>query len=234
MTSPDQESLRALFGKRLVGNDSDEDYIDWAGACLQEGRDSKSLRKLSELASRRPLITKEVSFYFLRAIEELGMEIPDEAQAINAYARELVDGILDGDGDLRSSVYLLSVLYTLTDYADPKLAAWIDLNEDFGWLDADDRYISREGVNRANIEDKVKKEAELYRKLEALEIPADFVSYCFCDNCDYLGKAKEVRKRSFFTGEVSIEDRCPRCGSTEMTFANTYRGRKRLLKMARR
>ena len=83
----------AIFGKRVVYQIPADDYIDWAGEMLVQGRDTYSLRILAGL--ERSASAFEAEDYFLRAAKELGLNIPAPADAVRAYACEIARQIMD-------------------------------------------------------------------------------------------------------------------------------------------
>jgi hypothetical protein len=118
---------KAIFGKRFLQHVFAEDYIDWAYEMLLQDYDSPSLRILAGL--NRPSNFLEISPYFLDAIEELKIEIPEPKAAIRDYACDLAQQIVDGQfTSIRGVVGTLYKICRDLDY-DPEYTVWADLDD---------------------------------------------------------------------------------------------------------
>jgi hypothetical protein len=148
---------KAIFGKRALHHVFAEDYIDWAYEMLLQNYDSPSLRILAGL--HRPSNLREIGSYFLDAIEELQIEIPEPKTAIWDYACDLAQKIVDGQfTNIRDLVGTLYQICRETDY-DANYAIWADLDDLLDSLDFGEVPYGYPSATLENINEIIKKEA---------------------------------------------------------------------------
>src|SRR4026209_423182 len=87
--------ITAILGKKALQQLSSGDYVDWAGELLVQGYYSRSLRILAGLD--RFVSTFEAEDYFVRAITELNLTLPDSDTAIRAYACAIARQIVEDE-----------------------------------------------------------------------------------------------------------------------------------------
>src|SRR5688572_10137511 len=85
---------RRLMARRCLGLATTEEHVDWAVAELVAGSVALSVAILAGLG--RPLDRWEVAFYFERAMDELGLSLPEPREFLLAYARGIAGDILSG------------------------------------------------------------------------------------------------------------------------------------------
>lgn len=97
-----------LVSRRVCGGIVGQDYVEWAVGALMEDFDSPSLGILATLDIGGPVSQFEAREYFLKAVRELALPIPDvelalslpddEAvlrQHLNELAEQISDGVID-------------------------------------------------------------------------------------------------------------------------------------------
>ncbi len=106
------------FGKAVIfsesGRGNAQDCVDWAIDLLSQGHESPNLINLAGLTP--PLDHFEVQDYTRRAIRELGLEVPTGVAAILAYARDLVEDILDKPSVMGQRLRVLADLHVQENY----------------------------------------------------------------------------------------------------------------------
>lgn len=117
-------SLTAIFGKRALNRTSATDYVDWATEMLVHGHDSRSLRILAGLD--KFTYTADAEDYFVRAIHELGLDMPERDTAIRSYACKIVEKMIDGRITCRTGVGMLYQICVASDYPR-ELIVWYQL-----------------------------------------------------------------------------------------------------------
>jgi hypothetical protein len=88
-------TTRRLLAKRIIGIARTGEYIDWALSELEAGVDTKNLRILAGLSE--PAFWSEVEFYFQRALDDLGLKLPDEDAYLEQYVQEVLRGVVSGE-----------------------------------------------------------------------------------------------------------------------------------------
>ena len=118
--------ITAIFGKKALQQLSSGDYVDWAGEMLVQGYDSRSLRILAGLD--RFASTFEAEDYFVRAITELNLTLPDSDMAIRAYACAIARQIIEDEITAPEGVRALFKICIATDYASDFII-WLELDD---------------------------------------------------------------------------------------------------------
>ena len=88
--------------------------VEWAVEALCRGEDSPNLRILAGLTP--PLSSFEVRDYASKALRELEIGIPQGAEAISAYARDLVEKILRSPEMMQTNLRILCDMCITEDY----------------------------------------------------------------------------------------------------------------------
>ncbi|MEM7065000.1 MAG: hypothetical protein AAF572_17805 [Cyanobacteria bacterium P01_B01_bin.77] len=92
------------------------DCVDWALDALCAGEDSPSLRILAGLTP--PFYSLEVRQYAIKALKELGIEIPAGEDVIASCARALIEDILIDPECMEERLSILHKLYICADYRE--------------------------------------------------------------------------------------------------------------------
>lgn len=92
------------------------DCVEWAVEALCRGEDSPNLRILAGLTP--PLSSFEVRDYASKALRELEIGIPQGAEAISAYARDLVEEILMSPEMMQTNLQILCDMCIAEDYQE--------------------------------------------------------------------------------------------------------------------
>jgi hypothetical protein len=110
--------MNALPGKVIMfcgtSRGDAKDCVDWAVEAMCRGEDSPNLRILAGLTP--PLSAFEVRDYASRALRELEIEIPQGADAISAYARDLVEDIVKSPEMMQRNLRILCAMCIAEDY----------------------------------------------------------------------------------------------------------------------
>lgn len=152
-------STRAIFGKRALYQLPASDYADWAGEMLVRGHDSYSLRILAGLGPFTSL--HEAEDYFLRSARELGLRIPDPAEAVRAYACEIAREMLDGRLDAREGVRALYRICIGTEY-EREYIVWLRLDDALDSLLSGGYAHAYESATLESFEEVARREAEKF------------------------------------------------------------------------
>ena len=91
-----------------------DDCVEWGNNALLAGKDSKSLRILAGLSL--PYNSFEVREYTMRALSELGIQLPDEDGCLLAFARELIEALATDPPRQSECLDLLRQLCIENDY----------------------------------------------------------------------------------------------------------------------
>jgi hypothetical protein len=152
-------STRAIFGKRALYPLPASEYADWAGEMLARGHDSYSLRILAGLDSFTSAF--EAEDYFLRSARELGLRIPDPAEAVRAYACEIAREMLEGRLDAREGVRALYRISLDTDYGR-EYVVWLQLDDALDSLLSGGYAYAYESATLENFGEVARREAEKF------------------------------------------------------------------------
>jgi len=110
--------MNALLGKVIMFCGSSRgdanDCVEWAVEAMCSGEDSPNLRILAGLVP--PLSSFEVRDYASKALRELEIEVPHGAEAISAYARDLVEEIVNSPEIMQGNLKLLCELCMAENY----------------------------------------------------------------------------------------------------------------------
>lgn len=90
-------------------------FIDWATSLLEDGYDSPSLRVLAGFVPEENSIF-EVESYLLKSLDELNFPILEEADAIKAYAYEILTGLVNYEIKKEKALRLLKEICIEKDY----------------------------------------------------------------------------------------------------------------------
>ena len=148
--------ITAIFGKKALQQLSSGDYVDWAGEMLVQGYDSRSLRILAGLD--RFVSTFEAEDYFVRAITELNLTLPDSDTAIRAYACAIARQIIEDEITARDGVRALFKICIATEYAGDFII-WLELDEALESLMAGHYPFTYQSATQDNFDEIVKREA---------------------------------------------------------------------------
>lgn len=151
--------IKAIFGRRALGQLSASDYVDWAGEMLVQGYDSHSLRILAGLDKFAS--TFEAEDYFLRSIKELNLRIPDSANAIRAYACEIAEQIIKGIVTGQEGVRALYNVCIATEY-ERDFIIWYELDDALDSLLYGDYPFTYESATLENFDEIAKREAATF------------------------------------------------------------------------
>jgi hypothetical protein len=151
--------IKAIFGKRALGQLSASDYVDWAGEMLVKDYDSYSLRILAGLD--RFASTYEADDYFLRSVKELNLSVPDSETAIRVYACEIAQRIIEDKITAQQGVRALFLICIAIEY-ERNFIVWFELDDALASLLAGYYPFTYESATLDNFDEIVKQEAEKF------------------------------------------------------------------------
>jgi len=146
--------MNVMIGKVIwfcgTNQGNSTDCVNWAVEELTTGSDSQHLRLLAAL--NPPLNDFEVKDYAIKALDELGIQVPSGDEAVSAYARSLVNEIIIDRNKLRENLKKLFTLCHSNDYQEDLYDFYL-LHCAVDDLDYGDVQHYWEGANKDNIED---------------------------------------------------------------------------------
>ena len=151
--------IKAIFGKRALGEVFASNYIDWAGEMLVQGYDSHSLRILAGLDGF--ISTFEAEDYFLRSIKELNLTVPDSDMAIRAFACAIAQRVIDGNITGQEGVRALYKICIATEY-EKDFIVWLELDDALDSLLYGSYPYTYQSATLENFDEIAKREAEIF------------------------------------------------------------------------
>jgi hypothetical protein len=91
---PISTATTRLLARRAMGVALQGQYIMWALSELQSGTDTKNVRILAGLSAQS--LWSEIDFYFLRALDDLGVCLPEPKVYLQQYLFQLAEQIVSG------------------------------------------------------------------------------------------------------------------------------------------
>jgi hypothetical protein len=227
--------IEELTGRKALGIDVPEDYVNWAVECLTAGSSSENVAILAGLDLDRPMDSEEVRKYFQRACGELGIEWPDKQVALKRYARRLCEELVAERADPTESLFQLAELFPASGCSEELYALWEGLDEDLAQLDDGRGAIFNSGFTRENADAYIRQVAAQFLRLLSIDLPKSFWGLAYCSACEAIEKpvAKKINSRplarmlSAFRSHRRAEYQlvCARCGSPHILHMHDYRAR---------
>jgi hypothetical protein len=211
-----------LLLKRSMGLAISEDYIEWAVERLCEGLDSPSLRILAGLNLR--FERHEVEPYFKKTCEELGIGAPPETADPREAAFLIKRAYSHGEMSVEETLNMMSDLYQRSDYGDPLLSVWFNIEEELAMRDTGHEGIFYPPEALGSLEEVFDREWALLERAIGLNLPQDFIQFIRCDLCAHIGKSKMKHrtmvnrikaKLPFIQTKPALWHTCAACGSYE-------------------
>jgi hypothetical protein len=126
-------SMRALLANRWLEVPAPLTFVEWAGEQIVAGEDSPSLRILAGLTGNDPA---ETEMYFVKALAERGISLPDRVECLIQYCGDVAREILAGS---RPPVAAFRLLWRITDQLNwpGVLRCWVQLECDLDGMEYD-------------------------------------------------------------------------------------------------
>jgi hypothetical protein len=157
MTATRPTTTRAIQAFRALNHQPDARWVDWAVRLLTEGADTPALRILAGLVP--PLDYFEATKLLDRALQELAIPPLDAKTATDAYAADLVEGLLHAPHDMEQ--HLKELFQLCVDAGnEPTLMKFYLLYCAYNDLKVQDVQFYWEGADRSNIDRIVRDEAQ--------------------------------------------------------------------------
>lgn len=235
---------RALLAQAALGEARAAELVDWAVARLERGEDTEPIRILAGLD--RDGHAADAADWFRKAVASLGMEPTSDGDALEGYARALVEAVADGTVASRDGVARLVTLHndiTFGTRHEPALELYhfVTLDDALDLMDTGgDVYTSLcPGLTPDNADAFVRDEARLVLAFADLEVPAGLFRTAYCGGCGRrVVPATRIVEPWYLRWEwvrrlvrrpAEAVSYCPSCGGEDLTWLNTQAGRKRYL-----
>ena len=203
---------------RALGDAERTDYVEWATARLARGDDTPNLRILAGLSPTRD--PDDIEPYFRRACADLSIVVPEQCAPLQDCAQLIRRSYEMGKCSAAQTIRRMADLYRLTDYADPLLGVWMDMDDEIGFLDADlGGYMYPRGA-LSDLDAAVRREWHLLDRGRALNLDRRFRNLLRCVACGYVGEGV-TKPNSFLQRLLLLRRRrvaprqqlCGRCGT---------------------
>ena len=184
-----------LFLDRALDLAADEDYVAWAVARLVAGDDTPDLRVLAGLNPR--FDRQEIGKYFLRACQELSIELPDLSSNRPRDAAMLIRRLFDlGVLSAEHVVGRMARLYEESDYSDPLLDVWYFIDQEMSLRGTpEEAYLSYYPHGLSDLDAVVRREWQLFEwGVVGSQVPGGFTSFTRCEDCGHIGMPVLKRK----------------------------------------
>jgi hypothetical protein len=116
-----------LVYARALGQDRAEEYVNWALAALERGRESESLVRLA--VAEPPFCTPDIRLLFDRAWNDLGVAPVSTPQAHLLFARQVARDIVEGRLSPEAGATALGHEFNPFNIPLPVLGVWWQLKE---------------------------------------------------------------------------------------------------------
>lgn len=131
---PDQkQAVILLKAKHAIEATEWQDFITWAGACLEDAHDTPSLRILAGLNESQP---SEVEHYLHLSLNELGWLLPSRDECLFRYAQSIARLMLIGEMSLRAGAALLYKITISSENPDLTLNYWLTCDDEISLIDS--------------------------------------------------------------------------------------------------
>ncbi len=211
-----------LLLKRSLGSAFADQYVDWAVERLSDGLDSPSLRILAGLDPKTE--TGEVEGYFLKTCQELDVDCPRAADAPRQSLGLVRRSYERGDISAETAFYTLARLYKSSDYADPLLSVFYDIEEEISMRGSGYEGCFYPPEDLKDLEIALRREFDLFTQAALLDLPTGFMRFIRCERCGHIGESKSRHKtlKDKFRALIpwvrprpASWNTCARCGSFE-------------------
>lgn len=228
-----------LAGKRALGQAQPEDYTDWAEGLLGENVESVNVAILAGMGLEKSPNYWDVEFYFRAALDDLGLALQSEREAVLAYAAQICEQVVSGDLPPQAGLQTLGRLYADTNY-QAIYSIWDFLNEDMWHINEGDGAIFNTGLNKFNQDEYIRNVAAQFIELTRVPLPENFFRLCVCASCGHIGESaleridkswlpEKIHRLIYRRGIVQREV-CTKCGAPFPGNMRDYEARKQYLR----
>ena len=212
-----------LLLDRALDLAADEDYVAWAVSRLVAGDDTPALRVLAGL--NPSFDRQEIGKYFLRACQQLSIELPDLSSNRPRDAATLIGRLFDLEVlSAEHVVGRMARLYVESDYSDPLLEVWYYIDQELSVRGTpEEAYLSYYPHGLRNLDAVVRREWQLFEwGVVGSHVPAGFTSFTRCEDCGHISMPVLRRKTlleaikarlPWVRPEPPLCAACSRCGS---------------------
>ncbi len=228
-----------LAGKRALGQAHTKDYTDWAEGLLGENVESVNVAILAGMGLEKSPDYWDVEFYFRAALDDLGLVLLSERDAVLAYAAHICEQVVSGDIPPKEGLQTLGRFYAETNY-QAIYSIWDFLNEDMWHINEGDGAIFNKGLNKLNQDEYIKNVAAQFIELTRVSRPENFFRLCVCFSCGYIGESALERidkswlpekiYRLIYRRRTVQREICAKCGTPFPRNMYDYEARKQYLR----
>lgn len=210
----------SLMLKRALGSAFPGLYVDWAVERLCDGSDSPSLRILAGLNPK--LETSEIEQYFRKSCHELNIDCVDQAEEPRRSAGLVRRSYDSGDTIAEEALYMLARIYVDTDYSDPLLAVFLEIEEELSLRGSGHEGCFYPPDDLVDLDKVLENEFALMEDARRLELPKGFLRFIRCESCGRIGESRFRHKtlgdklKALIPGifpRPALWHTCPKCGS---------------------
>ena len=224
-----------LLAKRLMNQATSKDYVQWAEELLLNGEDRESVKILAALNLTRPVYWFDVERYFTAVMTDLNINYSDDMRILKEYSKVVAQQIIDDKIEPVEGVNKLSEVFSKSSH-DSHYSNWDILEDQITFLyDAGPKYTFLP-ITEKNLNEYIKKEAELFLRLLEVPLPELFYHKFICEDCYYFGLSKSERKNykwlsdkwywrlRFILERPEYRNLCKKCGSRNVIAMTEHGG----------
>ena len=229
MIDPEQfdEATIVLLWEEATGAVFAGDYVDWALAQLEAGKQS---RRLLVLAGMGTDSMEEIRKEFRKTLQEMSL-LPDASLDVYfLYARYMARQMLEGKVTYVVACRDLAKICAQSGYRK-EFSIFSQLEDLIDDYSHDPVFIARLLRNKdcTQLEDLVRDECFLFLELHDAILPRDIYAQVYCTKCG--NRSLPVKKRRLFRSGTVWD--CSICGRRELVPCNTVEGRKLIVRELR-
>lgn len=233
------KEVTRLLGMAALGMHKEPKvYAQWAQTLLENGTDSPSLRVLAGLDVPRAGDTEEIELYFKRSLAELNIAVPSKRQAIDAYASDITEGIINGTIEPRQGAGLMCRIDEATLGDELRYRVWsiLDSNIESEYYDTH--------LTKDTYEKYIINEAKLFKEYENVIVPDNIMGMVYCPRCGYFGLPARKRVhyswlpawvyKLVFLRKAYAAEVCPQCEDWKLRHIYDQESRRKYLEIIRK
>ncbi len=183
-----------LLEKRIMNKATSEDYVQWAECLLMKGEDSEYVKIIAAFSLDERVYLCEIEGYFNRALLELNIQLQNKGEVLEEYSKVITNQIINDSIEPMKGVRKLCEIHVASNYSD-KYSNWDCIEDEVSFLEDTGGTLTEIPLNKKNLNEYVKTEAELFLKLLKIDLPKDFFYKSICKNCQNFDRPKFERKR---------------------------------------
>ncbi len=230
--------LTRLLGQKALGQAQAHDYTNWAEELLAQNADSANVAILASLGLDKYPDAWEVEFYFKAALDDLGLPLPSDEEAMRAYARLICAQVVSGSTPPSEGLGALARIFIDSGYR-ALYSIWGELKEDMVIVNERGFALFNTGLTGANRDDYIRNVAAQFIELTKVSLPDGFFRLSVCFSCGHLGASAHERIEKPWLSEKLFrlvyrrgpaqKPVCAKCGAPFPRQMSDYEARRRYL-----